>query len=440
MSTKKLLFGAALVALAGVVAFYDPTMLGLESAFQTARAAGEKESAAHGKDDGHGHGGGGGEEEHTEEGVVKISAAQIEAAKVEITAVDSGFLATRISVPGSITLDPDRISRVAAKVTGTVSELRKRLGDVVVKDEVIAVLESREVAEAKGEYLSALVTEQLQTVSMERHQRLWEQKIVRELEYAQVKSTYTEARVKSELARQKLLAFNIRDREIKAVVPNDTAIKPVSIDTVLALKPSDAPLNRHEIRSPIEGRIIERKVDRGAPVGQETELFVIADLSMVNVELGVATADLNIVKQDQKVLIKSTDANKGTAAVKISEGKVIFINPIIDRETRSARVLVSLDNKELMWRPGSFVTAEIIVAEQSIEVGVPLSAIQKIENQTVVFVRTDEGFEKREVVIGKKDTHRAEIVFGLDPGEKVASTNVFTLKADLGKSEAEHSH
>ncbi|MDX2264775.1 MAG: efflux RND transporter periplasmic adaptor subunit [Hyphomicrobiales bacterium] len=438
MTTRKLLFGAAMIAAAGIVAVYDPTMLGLKSAFQTAHAAGEKKSAGHGKDDGHGHGGG--EEEHAEEGAVKVSAAQIEAAKIEVTTVDGGVLATRIAVPGAVTLDSDRISRVAAKVSGTVSELRKRLGDIVVKDEVIAVLESREVAEAKGEYLSALVTEQLQTVSMDRHQRLWEQKIARELEYLQVKSAYTEARVKSELARQKLLAFNVREREIKAVVPSEIAIKPVSTETVLALRPSDAPLSRHEIRSPIEGRIIERKVDRGAAVGQETELFVIADLSVVNVELGVATADLNAIKQGQKVLIKSTDANKGTAAVKISEGKVIFINPIIDRETRSARVLVSLENKDLTWRPGSFVTAEIIVEEQSIEVGIPLSAIQKIENQTVVFVRTDEGFEKREVVIGKKDAHRAEIVFGLDPGEKVASTNVFTLKADLGKSEAEHSH
>jgi membrane fusion protein, heavy metal efflux system len=55
-------------------------------------------------------------------------------------------------------------------------------------------------------------------------------------------------------------------------------------------------------------------------------------------------------------------------------------------------------------------------------------------------VRTKEGFEKREVVVGRGDDVRVEIVFGLDPGEVIAVSKTFVLKAELGKGEAGHDH
>ena len=58
----------------------------------------------------------------------------------------------------------------------------------------------------------------------------------------------------------------------------------------------------------------------------------------------------------------------------------------------------------------------------------------------MVFVRTAEGFEKREVALGRGDAEGVEVVFGLDEGERYAAANTFVLKAELGKSEAEHSH
>ncbi|MFC7693703.1 hypothetical protein ACFQY5_33390 [Paeniroseomonas aquatica] len=66
--------------------------------------------------------------------------------------------------------------------------------------------------------------------------------------------------------------------------------------------------------------------------------------------------------------------------------------------------------------------------------------MQQIEGESVVFVRTPDGFEKREVVLGRGDQDAVEVVFGLDAGERYAAGNTFVLKAELGKSEAEHSH
>ena len=71
---------------------------------------------------------------------------------------------------------------------------------------------------------------------------------------------------------------------------------------------------------------------------------------------------------------------------------------------------------------------------------IPLEAVQTIEGKPVVFVRTAEGFEKREIIPGKKDDKSIEISSGLKPGEQVAVGNTFVLKAEAGKSEAEHAH
>src|SRR4051794_14479078 len=93
---------------------------------------------------------------------VKLTQEQIAEAHIDVASVDTGVLARRIIVPGAIIPDSNRIARVAVKLSGTVAELRKNLGDRVLKDEVLAVLESREVADAKSEYLAARLTQELQ--------------------------------------------------------------------------------------------------------------------------------------------------------------------------------------------------------------------------------------------------------------------------------------
>ena len=71
----------------------------------------------------------------------------------------------------------------------------------------------------------------------------------------------------------------------------------------------------------------------------------------------------------------------------------------------------------MAWRPGIFVTAQITTAEQPVDLCVPRAALQTLEGEQILFVRTEEGFEKREVVVGRGDESRVEIVFGLDPNE-----------------------
>jgi cobalt-zinc-cadmium efflux system membrane fusion protein len=121
-----------------------------------------------------------------------------------------------------------------------------------------------------------------------------------------------------------------------------------------------------------------------------------------------------------------------------SPATIMFVSPLLDKDTRFARVVASVDNAARKWRPGAFITAEIPTDEAPAVVVVPKTALQSIKGDTIIFVRTADGFEARKVDVGRQDARLAEVTNGLVVGERVATTNTFILKADLGKAEAEH--
>lgn len=377
-----------------------------------------------------------GAEKEGPEGAIEMTAEGIAAAKIELASVGNGVLARRLTVPGVVAPDADRIARVAAKVVGTVSELNKRLGDSVKKGDVVAVLDSREVADAKSELLSALVNQDLQSTLFEREQSLWDKKISAEQQYLRARTSFSEIQLRADLARQKLTALGLSSREVAEVGKPGASFRPGATGLDVA-SPSKG-LQRYELQAPISGRIVERRVDLGAPVGgegQEKEIYVIADLSSVWVELSIPTSELALVREGQDVEIFA-GSNGGPSA----KARIVFISPMLNAETRSARVIASMGNEDFTWRPGTYVTAKVAVEEHAVDLILSRSALQTLNGNQVVFVRTATGFEKREVVLGKSDDASYEVVFGLDPGEQVAVVNSFVLKAELGKAEAEHAH
>ena len=226
---------------------------------------------------------------HDEDGTIKLSEQQIAAAGIEVRAVEAGILSRRRFVPGTLVPAGDRIGRVAVRLLGTVTELRKRLGDSVEQNEVVAVIESREVADAKSEYLATRVTDELQQTLFTRATSLWQGKVITENDYLRARASAQDARVKFDTARQKLFTLGLSEEQI-AALPNQPA----------------ASLRRQELRSPIAGRIAERRVDLGSLVGregQESELYVVVDLSELWVDLAVAPADLPAIREGQEITV-----------------------------------------------------------------------------------------------------------------------------------------
>src|SRR5438552_3733767 len=245
-----------------------------------------------------------------DDALVKLTERQIEAGKFAVTEAQSGVLSRRMAVPGSIVPSGDHIARVAVRLLGTVAELRKRLGDSVEAGEVVAVIESREVADAKSEYLGARLVFELQQTLFNRSTRLFEGKVLSENDFLRARTTFEDARVKIETARQKLFALSLTAEQIEA----------------LPQQPVET-LRRQELRAPIKGRIAERRVELGSLVGregQESELFVITDLSVVWADLSVSPSDLPAIHEGQKITL--------TGGAESSPATIMFISPLLDKE------------------------------------------------------------------------------------------------------------
>ncbi len=393
-------------------------MAGLRAEEQTASMASPQASTSNAGDPGRLKNG---SEPQRLDGFVKMSAAQVEAARIEVAPLGTGELTRKLVVPGTVTPNGDKIARVPVRVVGTVARLDKRLGDVVKQGEVVAVLGSREVADAKSEYLTASVDFELQKTMFERIESLWNRQVASEQQYLNARATFRQAQLRFDLARQKLSALGVDANEVAEAATRDAA------------NPGTLNLRQYEIRAPISGQVVERKVDQGASVGQDgdpSELYTIADLSSVWLELAVPTADLEAVEVGQRVLISGADKRKR------GEGRIMFVGPLLNQETRSARVIAEMDNKQQSWRPGFFVTAEIMIEEHQVQLQLPRAALQTMEGKRVAFVRTPEGFASREIKIGKANDEAVEITAGLSIGEQIAVSNTFLLKAELGKAEA----
>lgn len=348
--------------------------------------------------------------------VIKLSSEQISGSKIDVGAVGPGQLLRTVGVPGNVMMDPDLIGHVPAKVVGTVVDLRKRLGDTVRKGEIVAFLESREVADAKSEFLSARSSLELQANLFERERTLFEKKISAEQQFLRAENALALSQLRHDLARQKLSALDVDEAEI-----TDLPKQPMSN------------LRRYALRAPISGRVIDRKVDLGAPVGgdqQEKEVYVIADLSSVWVELVVSTPDLVFVKEGDSITIMGTGLTKAV-------GKLLFVSPIVSKDTRATRVIVTLANTDHQWRPGSFASAQIPVDQRPVGLLLSKSAVQTIDGKPTAFVRIPDGFEARGLETGAQTEEAVEVIAGLKPGEMVALTNTFVLKSDLGKTRAE---
>ena len=290
---------------------------------------------------------------HHEAGAIELSDEQIAAAAIDIGPAQAGVLSRRRLAPGTLMPAGDRIGRVAVRLLGTVAELRKRLSDPVERNEVVAVIESREVADAKSEYLATRVTHELQQTLFTRAATLWQGKIVTENDYLRARASAQDARVKFETARQKLFTLGLSEEQI-AALPDQPA----------------ASLSRQELRSPIAGKVAERRVDLGALVGregQESELYVIVDLSELWVDLAVAPADLPAIREGREIVVVVGTGGERAPA------RIIFVSPLLDRDTRAARVTATLANPDQAFRPGSFVTAEIPLSRDEVEVLVPKS-------------------------------------------------------------------
>lgn len=203
---------------------------------------------------------------------------------------------------------------------------------------------------------------------------------------------------------------------------------------LLAKVESNQSLTLYELRAPLAGTVIDRQIALGEYVGEQKPAFTIADLSSVWVDFSVYRRELKRVNLGARVLIDPDDGGPNI------EARISYVSPVGNSDTQSAHARAVVDNKDLRLRPGLFVTGRLLMAARGVDIAVKSSALQTLENRTVVFVRNGEKFEARDVEVGERDPEHVEITFGLLPGDVYAAKNSFVIKAELAKGTAAHEH
>jgi cobalt-zinc-cadmium efflux system membrane fusion protein len=329
---------------------------------------------------------------------------------VKVAPAELAKVSGDIQVVGTVTFHEDHFAVVGPLVSGRISRLVAGVGDQVKRGQVIAEIESSEVGQARAELVAAQARYTAADANLKRETDLSEKKISssRERELAHAQWITEQAGVRAAVMR--LRAIGLTPADVEAAARHDLG-------------------GRVQIRAPISGTVIERKVTLGEAVERATDAFKIADTSHVWVSLDLYEKDLARVRVGQEVETR-TDARPG----EVFHGRVAFIVPVIDPATRTAKVRLEFPNPKGVLSAGQLVTARIVGDDKGSTAEVlvvPRSAVEQIEGKTAVFVQRGEGFERRNVVTGTSGGDKIEIRQGLNAGDLVAVDGAFLLKSEL---------
>lgn len=369
----------------------------------------EEGKADHKDDDHSGHG----HEEHGEEHVPEPVEMDEETRRehgVRVETAGPGDIQPRLSLAGEVQLEPDRIAHITPRVDGIAVEVARRLGDKVRAGDTLAVLESREAAEARAEALSAREELEAARLGFEREESLQRDGVSAGEDLITARQRFRQAGARESAAAQKLVALGLAG---SADVPASA---------------------RYELRAPIDGEIIEKHLVLGEAIPADTVCFVVADLSHVNVSLNLFTGDLPQIAVGSKARIRSRELDL------TAEGTVRYVSPVMDEVRRTATVLIALDNPDGRWRPGMYVEAGLAADARHVPVRVAARAIQTVEGRKSVFVEKAGKLVPVPVTTGAEDGEWVEVTGGLEPGTRYAAEGSYLLKADLEKAGAGHDH
>jgi cobalt-zinc-cadmium efflux system membrane fusion protein len=285
----------------------------------------------------------------------------------------------------------------------------------------MAVIDSRDLADAKAAHLAAIERFELAKAVFEREEKLWKQEISSEQEYLNAKQALVESQIELRSSKQKLIAMGFSNGYLAR----------------LAGEP-DSVLTHFEVIAPFEGTVIQKDVTLGEVVTEDKEIFVVADLRTVWLDLRVHQKDLPLIKKGQAVVTSAKSCAPKT------KGVISYVDPVIDEKTRTALARAVLNNTSGQLRPGTFVTARVLAERRHADVVVSKSILQDLGGNATIFIQDGLVFKPRPVTVGLSNQEHVQITSGLKPGDKIVTRNSFRLKAELqkdaGGGHAGHGH
>jgi cobalt-zinc-cadmium efflux system membrane fusion protein len=337
---------------------------------------------------------------------IAMTDAQVNANGIALDTAGPATLGQRLHLPAQVKVDAERTVALAAPAQGVIHAVLVSPGAVVRKGQALVTIQSPAVAQWRADAASARQRLQLARTTYEREKTLWDERISARQDFEAAATAVKEAEIAAQAAAQHLAA--------------------------LGIEPGGGVSSSVTVRAPIAGVVVEKPAVAGQTVDETKPLLTIADLSHVWVEASVPADSLGQVGTSMAAKI-----SVGTQPDEI-DGVVSFVGPVLGETTRMAIARIVLTNRGVRLRPGMLASVDLMGPQAHVPVTVASDAIQTIHEHSVVFVRTPAGFQARDVVPGRSDGKRTEIVRGLAAGATVAAGGSFLLKADLGKNEAGH--
>ena len=359
------------------------------------------------------------QEEEEAEGLIELTPAAMTAAGIQYAQVTQRVALAPLKATGTIEANQQRMQQVTPLVSGRVERVTAVAGDRVRAGSILAILSSPEIAELHGKELEAQARVSLAASSLRRLRKLSDLGAAAGKDLAAAESEATTAQAEVAHIRASLAALG-----------SDERVEGHSISSVA-------------LRAPISGTITERLVNAGAGVQAGTPLFSIADLSNVWVIANVPESQINNMRIGTAAEVRSAALGQS-----IARGRVTYIDPMLNEQTRTARVRLEVVNPNQQLRIGTFVEVNFEAgaaahSEAATELVVPDEAIQTVENKTIVFVPADKPahFEAREIQVGGQADGVRKVIAGLTAGERVVTKGSFVLKTQMLKGEmGEHGH
>ncbi|HVH56842.1 MAG TPA: efflux RND transporter periplasmic adaptor subunit [Vicinamibacterales bacterium] len=342
--------------------------------------------------------------------VVTLTPEATQRAGVVLATVTEGRADSALRLPGVVEANAYKQVAVTPVVGGRVTRVLAQLGQSVRAGQPLAEVFSPEVAEAETRFVSALAELDAHERELARTEKLVEIGSASRQELERLHAEHTAKLSALESARSRLQLLGLPAAAISVLGPG----KDVS---ALATVPA-----------PIAGVITERTANAGLNVETTSKLFTVVDLSTVWVVADAYEKDFARVHVGASARI-----NTSAFPDAVLSGRVSYIDPQMNAETRTAKIRVEVSNPRQVLRLGMFADVTIDAGNENTAALIPRTAIQNVGNRTVVYLadaKQPGRFLEREVVLGARGGNDVAVLRGVQPGDTVVADGSFAIRAE----------
>lgn len=341
-----------------------------------------------------------------------------------------------ITAHGEIAYDPTRVVRISSRVSGTMWEVFKSVGERVDQGEVLALVDAADIGKVKTEYANALVQVQLKSRLLAGLKMA--SGVVAENRLREAEAAVEEARLRLVTSEQALLNLgftlpNGLDKLGAREIVHSLRFLGMPTEMASRLNARVATANLFPLRTPQGGVVVAVEVVTGEVIEASKVLMTVADPSVMWLTLHVRQEDSRYLALGRTVRFMPDSGGQERA------GKISWISTAVEDRTRTVKVRVDLPNADGKLRSNTFGSGSIILRQEANAIVAPLDAVQWEGCCNIVFVRDKNYMEKgapkvfhvRQVRLGAKDDRNVEILAGLVPGEVVVAQGASVLRGQL---------